>query len=43
MSLGTTLYTWFYGKYVGNDDIGNKYYTDSGDPKDLNSKRDENK
>ena len=26
MNLGTRLYTFFYGKYVGKDEYGNKYY-----------------
>ncbi len=39
MSIGTKLYTWFYGKIVGTDEIGNKYYTNSNNPSDLNSKR----
>ena len=25
-TIGTKLYTIFYGKYVGKDDFGNKYY-----------------
>ena len=29
MSIGTKLYTWLYGKMVGTDEIGNKYYTNS--------------
>ena len=39
MSFGTTLYTWFYGKLVGSDEIGNKYYTNSNNHADLNAKR----
>ena len=29
MSIGTTIYTWIYGKIVATDEIGNKYYTNS--------------
>ena len=39
MSFGTTLYTWFYGKLVGSDEIGNKYYANSNNHADLNAKR----
>ena len=39
MSFGTKLYTWFYGKLVGSDNFGNKYYTNSNNSSDLNSKR----
>ena len=39
MTIGTTLYTWLYGKLVGNDEIGNKYYSTSENHKDLNAKR----
>ena len=31
MSLGTKIYTWFYGNFVGTDELGNKYYCDSKD------------
>ncbi len=27
MNIGTKLYTFFYGNFVGTDDFGNKYYT----------------
>ena len=27
MSFGTKIYTWLYGKLVGIDEVGNKYYT----------------
>ena len=27
MNLGTKLYTFFYGNYVGDDEYGNKYYS----------------
>lgn len=26
-TIGTRLYTWRHGKLVGEDDLGNKYYT----------------
>ena len=39
MSFGTTLYTWFYGKLVGSDENGNKYYANSNNHEDLNAKR----
>ncbi len=39
MSLGTKIYTWLYGNIVGVDDIGNKYYCNSKDFKDLKAKR----
>lgn len=25
-SLGTVLYRWFYGEFVGSDEFGNRYY-----------------
>ena len=39
MSFGTKLYTWFCGKLVGTDEVGNKYYTNSNIDNDLNAKR----
>ena len=39
MSIGTTIYTWLYGKIVGTDEIGNKYYTNSENHNDLKAKR----
>ena len=39
MSLGTKLYTWLYGKSVGSDEFGNKYYVNNNDPSDLHAKR----
>ena len=29
MSISNKLYTWFFGKYIGKDEIGNKYYANS--------------
>ena len=29
MSLSTLLYTWVFGKFVGQDDFDNKYYCNS--------------
>ena len=38
MSLGTKIYTWLKGNLVGGDDLGNKYYSNSKDLKDLKEK-----
>ena len=39
MSIGTKIYTWMYGKLVGNDEVGNKYYSNSENHNDLSAKR----
>tara|TARA_B100000029_G_C16825964_1_gene686039 strand:- start:26 stop:376 length:351 start_codon:yes stop_codon:yes gene_type:complete len=39
MNIGTIIYTWFFGNYVGKDNLGNKYYCNSKDYNDFNSKR----
>ena len=39
MSIGTIIYTWLYGKYVGKDEKGNKYYINSSDLSDKKAKR----
>ena len=39
MSFGTKLYTWLYGKLVGTDHIGNKYYTNNKFKNELKEKR----
>ena len=39
MSIGTSIYTWLYGNLVGDDNYGNKYYCNSKDYNDLESKR----
>ena len=39
MSLGTLLYTWFFGNFVGSDKLSNKYYCDSNDFQNKNAKR----
>jgi NADH:ubiquinone oxidoreductase subunit len=39
MSLGTTLYTWFYGKLVAEDSFKNKYYCNSENFSNLEAKR----
>ena len=39
MSLGTRIYTWFNGNFIGNDELGNQYYCNSKDPNDLKAKR----
>ena len=36
MSIGTKIFTLFNGYYVGNDNFGNKYYSNS---KNFNSKK----
>ena len=37
MSIGTKIYTWLKGNLVAEDEIGNKYYSDSKDFKDISS------
>ena len=32
-TLGTFIYTFFKGKFIGEDEFGNKYYSDSKDKK----------
>ena len=39
MTLGTKIYTWIYGNFVGSDDLGNKYYCDSKDFQSDSAKR----
>lgn len=39
MSLGTSLYTWFYGNFVGKDQQGNKYYCNSKNFENFKFKR----
>ena len=39
MSLGTKIYTWLNGNFVGKDEIGNKYYCNSKNFKDTHAKR----
>ena len=39
MSFGTKLYTWLYGKLVGTDETGNKYYTNNDNQNDISAKR----
>ena len=39
MSLATSLYTWLYGNFVGEDDQHNKYYSNAKNFSDLNAKR----
>ena len=39
MNLGTKIYTWLYGKFVGDDELGNKYYCNSKKFEDATSKR----
>ena len=37
MSIGTKLYTWMYGRLVGTDEVGNKYYTNGENHNDKKS------
>ena len=39
MSLGTLLYTWFFGNFVGFDKMNNKYYCNSKNFQDKDAKR----
>ena len=39
MSFSTNLYTFFYGHFVGSDNQKNKYYCNSKDFNDIESKR----
>lgn len=39
MSIGTKIFTWLYGRYVGQDEFGNKYYCNSNDFKNKIFKR----
>ena len=39
MNWGTKIYTWFYGNLVGEDEFGNKYYSNLKDFNDKNAKR----
>tara|TARA_B100001250_G_C19236825_1_gene544745 strand:+ start:108 stop:458 length:351 start_codon:yes stop_codon:yes gene_type:complete len=39
MSIGTKIYTWIYGNYVGSDELENKYYCNSKDFNNINYKR----
>ena len=39
MSFGTFLYTWVYGNLVAEDEYKNKYYSNSKNFNDLESKR----
>ena len=38
MSLGTLLYTWFFGNFVGSDELSNKYYCNSKNFQDKKAK-----
>ena len=38
MSLGTLLYTWFFGNFVASDESSNKYYCNSTNFQDKNAK-----
>ena len=39
MSFGTTIYTWIYGNFVGEDSFKNKYYCNLKDFNNLEAKR----
>jgi len=39
MNLGTKIYTWISGKFVGDDEFGNKYYCSSKNFEDFKAKR----
>tara|TARA_B100001123_G_C15261121_1_gene1006618 strand:+ start:1160 stop:1513 length:354 start_codon:yes stop_codon:yes gene_type:complete len=39
MNIGTSLYTWFFGNFVGEDKYKNKYFCNSKDFLDMNAKR----
>ena len=39
MTIGTKLYTWRYGKQVGIDELGNKYYVEKKTAKGQRTKR----
>jgi len=39
MILGTIIYTWIYGNFVGSDEYGNKYYCNSKKFNNPDSKR----
>jgi len=39
MSFGTKIYTWLYGKFIGKDEMGNKYYANSENLLDKKTKR----
>lgn len=39
MTVTTRLHTLFYGKQVGSDQFGNRYYTERGAPKNRRRKR----
>ncbi|MFQ5984127.1 MAG: NADH:ubiquinone oxidoreductase subunit NDUFA12 [Alphaproteobacteria bacterium] len=39
MTLGTRLFTWFKGEYVGRDQFGNRYYRERGRPRERRRRR----
>ena len=39
MNIGTLIYTWIFGNLVAKDELGNKYYCNSKNFKNINSKR----
>ncbi|MFO1241862.1 MAG: NADH-ubiquinone oxidoreductase subunit NDUFA12 family protein [Rickettsiales bacterium] len=39
MTIGTRLHTLFFGKYVGSDDFGNRYYISRSNPRGARERR----
>lgn len=39
MTIGTRLYTIFFGQHVGTDEFGNRYYQESSEPKQRRRRR----
>ena len=39
MSIGTRLFTWWRGVYVGSDQFGNRYYVEKGRPRGRRERR----
>ena len=39
MILGTKVFTWLFGNFVGSDELGNKYYCNSKNFKSESAKR----
>tara|TARA_B100001123_G_C14973303_1_gene892566 strand:+ start:102 stop:455 length:354 start_codon:yes stop_codon:yes gene_type:complete len=39
MNINVKLYTWIFGKFVGKDEFGNKYYCNSKNTKSPSTKR----
>ena len=39
MNIGTYIYTWIFGNFVGKDEYGNKYYSNIKDYTNIKGKR----